>query len=291
MGLFEDIKLGKYNLEIFIIIGILFFNLYWNKTTETMADVGPLTEDRVKQLIYETYLIDVNAIKNLSDVATQLQAGGLTVPGNLTVKGNLLTEGELTAQLGNFRLGNIEKDQWMFHAPSDDRGGLWIARVVRNGDPNWANGLNLLTSADGTLNTGGNFNLTPRGTIVVWSGATAPAGWALCNGENGTPDLRGKFILSWDPRGGKHGKVPGNNYSELWGSGGDQVHQLSVGELAAHAHGFGANVNAYRKFDTADGNEPGDFGGEAYVSTGAAGGNEVHNNMPPYFVLAYIMKL
>lgn len=285
MGLFEDIKLGKYNLEIFIVIGILFFNLYWNKTTETMADVGPLTEDRVKQLIYETYLVDVNAIKNLSDVAAQLQAGGLTVPGNLTVKG------ELTAELGNFRLGNIEKDQWIFHAPSDDRGGLWISRVQRNGDVNWSNGLNLLTSADGTQNTGGNFNLTLKGTIVAWSGVTAPVGWALCNGEAGTPDLRGKFILSWDPRGGKHGKVPGSDYNQMGGSGGNQVHQLSVGELAAHTHAFVANINAYKKFDTADGNEPNDFGGEGWSNTAATGGNEVHNNMPPYFVLAYIMKL
>ncbi len=291
MGLIEDIKLGKYNLEIFIVIGILFFNLYWNKTTEPMTDVGPLTEDRVKQLIYETYLVDVNAIKNLSDVATQLQAGGLTVPGNLTVKGNLLTEGELTAQYGNFRLGNVEKDQWIFHAPNDERGGLWISRVQRDGNVNWSNGLNLLTSPDGTQNIGGNFNLMLKGTIVAWSGTTPPAGWALCNGEAETPDLRGRFILGWDPRGGKDGKVPGIDYNQLGGSGGNQIHQLSVGELPTHTHKFCANVNAYRKFDTADGNEPGNFGGEACPDTAGAGGNEPHNNMPPYYVLAYIMKL
>ena len=38
--------------------------------------------------------------------------------------------------------------------------------------------------------------LLPSGVIVMWSGTTSniPTGWALCNGANGTPDLRNRFI-------------------------------------------------------------------------------------------------
>lgn len=38
----------------------------------------------------------------------------------------------------------------------------------------------------------------PTGGIIMWSGtiASIPAGWALCNGANGTPDLTDKFIVS-----------------------------------------------------------------------------------------------
>ena len=37
----------------------------------------------------------------------------------------------------------------------------------------------------------------PRGMISMWSGVaeTIPQGWALCDGTNGTPDLRDKFVL------------------------------------------------------------------------------------------------
>jgi hypothetical protein len=39
---------------------------------------------------------------------------------------------------------------------------------------------------------------TPTGGIIMWSGtiASIPAGWSLCNGANGTPDLTDKFIVS-----------------------------------------------------------------------------------------------
>lgn len=37
----------------------------------------------------------------------------------------------------------------------------------------------------------------PGGVIVMWSGTTAPTGWSLCDGTNGTPDLRGKFIVGY----------------------------------------------------------------------------------------------
>lgn len=35
----------------------------------------------------------------------------------------------------------------------------------------------------------------PSGVIVMWSGSSIPSGWALCDGTNGTPDLRDRFIV------------------------------------------------------------------------------------------------
>jgi hypothetical protein len=38
-----------------------------------------------------------------------------------------------------------------------------------------------------------------KGGIIIWSGDVAPEGWALCDGTNGTPDLRGRFVLGYNP--------------------------------------------------------------------------------------------
>jgi hypothetical protein len=40
-------------------------------------------------------------------------------------------------------------------------------------------------------------NGVPKGGIIMWSGGVnqIPEGWALCNGQNGTPDLRDRFIV------------------------------------------------------------------------------------------------
>ncbi|HND31438.1 MAG TPA: hypothetical protein PLA94_15660, partial [Myxococcota bacterium] len=69
--------------------------------------------------------------------------------------------------------------------------------------------------------------LVPSGTIAVWSGdiANIPSGWRLCNGANGTPDLRDSFVM-----GAGGGADP-------WSTGGANQHQLSVAEMPAHSHG------------------------------------------------------
>ena len=113
----------------------------------------------------------------------------------------------------------------------------------------------------GDLTVDGKFNYLPKGTIVAYNGTKAPKGWALCNGQNGTPDLRGRFIRMFNDNiggfNGWGGKVIGGNktsYSaDIGGNSradknswmlkhkfGDKAgtdHQvLSVNELPAHNH-------------------------------------------------------
>jgi len=53
-------------------------------------------------------------------------------------------------------------------------------------------------------------NVLPVGSIIMWgkSADTIPDGWAVCNGQNDTPDLRDRFILASDSDFG--GKGNGN---------------------------------------------------------------------------------
>ena len=71
----------------------------------------------------------------------------------------------------------------------------------------------------------------PKGMIIIWTGAISdiPKGWAICDGNNGTPNLKGKFLLgaNTDPNAAAMFRTPG--------MGGGST-KISVGQLPAHTH-------------------------------------------------------
>lgn len=111
----------------------------------------------------------------------------------------------------------------------------------------------------------------------MWSGASdaVPDGWALCNGENNTPDLRDRFVLG-----------AGNEY-EVGATGGEATHTLTIDEMPKHSHGIGSNSG--HNMWANPWSEPllGTYGQQS----GITGGDQPHNNMPPYYALCFIMKL
>ena len=64
MGLLEDLKSGKYNLVLFW--SVFYFYLSFINTVEPMANLDTDQIEQVKNIIYETYKIDVESIKNLT---------------------------------------------------------------------------------------------------------------------------------------------------------------------------------------------------------------------------------
>ena len=84
-------------------------------------------------------------------------------------------------------------------------------------------------------------SFVPAGIIVMWSGSDGgiPTGWALCNGGNGTPDLRGRFILASTYGGGIGGLFgAGTSTNHSTGqTGGLHDHVLSIAEMPGHNHG------------------------------------------------------
>lgn len=78
----------------------------------------------------------------------------------------------------------------------------------------------------------------PIGVILPYVGLVAdiPTGWALCDGQNGTVDMRNKFVM-----GGDHAAI-GNTggANEVTPSGSVNVtvnnHTLSASQMPSHGH-------------------------------------------------------
>lgn len=142
-------------------------------------------------------------------------------------------------------------------------------------------------------------NGVPVGGIIMWSGAATnvPAGWALCDGTTQygivTPDLRGRFVLGAGQGAGLTARTVGE-------AGGEETHKLLTTEMPKHAHSTAFVANGYpdswgRRDST---NVNGHFIMDPHVgpplanfSTTQEGSDVAHNNMPPYYALAYIMRI
>ena len=158
----------------------------------------------------------------------------------------------------------------------------------------------------------------PRGVIVMWSGAAnaVPAGWALCNGANGTPDLTGRFIVGAGATSvNKNNAGDGGSVYANGAVGGARSVALTKAQMPNHSHlhlndktlindagtAYNSGVLAYET-----GKSGYDRGGSSdgrIVRTGTAGGDATdtvvgtdglavaHENRPPYYALCFIMKL
>jgi microcystin-dependent protein len=139
-----------------------------------------------------------------------------------------------------------------------------------------------LTVSD--LHVSGAMNIFPSGIVVAWNGDVPPVGWAICNGKNGTPDLTNKFILG-----------VGGSYA-LNATGGSATTSLTVNDIPNHGHAIGfSSIYTAMALVQQDGlgktylNGMTDNKKESFLEK--TGGNASHNNMHPYYVLAFIMKL
>ena len=140
-------------------------------------------------------------------------------------------------------------------------------------------------------------------TIVAYLLPTAPPGWQLCNGEQllsidekyvinqnddfvKTPDLRGRIAMSVNPTS----VTPTNSFTKtvIGQNGGEEMHRLNHYEMPEHTHRF--TIDCWGKTIGGYGFSGGDNDIDDAVTVGDNGGSQPHNNMPPIFVLNYIIK-
>lgn len=109
----------------------------------------------------------------------------------------------------------------------------------------------------------------PPGGIILWSGIIVdiPNGFFLCDGNNGTPDLRDRFVVG----------------------AGDTYAVDDTGGTVNHTHTYTSDSHTHILEDgsqiaTGDGNL------NLTDSKNVTGTTDPTNHLPPYYSLAYIMK-
>ena len=175
--------------------------------------------------------------------------------------------------------------------------------------------------------------LVPVKGIIMFSGTAAevPANWSLCDGSNGTPDLRNKFVIS------SQSYDSGDNRWETTITGtGSATGGSKDSHLPSHTHGINTSGNAtltdpghnhgitdpghshaisYTNTDSGAGrSEESGNGGQSGTnstnsnttgisvnsntpgitlggSTESQGSSNLNQNLPPYFALAFIMRV
>jgi len=202
---------------------------------------------------------------------TKLSADELTVQLGLSTEGRVATTGPLEADGGT---------------SADVLGSLTVSagNLAVHGGMNVSGATLRAKEASG-------YGVVPKGAIVALApGCSIPDGWALCDGNNGTPDLQGRFIYGC---GGD---------SDRGSVGGEAVHTLKIEEVPAHSHTVDYKVAEVfnRGYKCAADDSDDDDQAWADVDEGERnvdftsdswGGNGAHENRPPYRALRYIMKM
>jgi microcystin-dependent protein len=153
--------------------------------------------------------------------------------------------------------------------------------------------------------------------LVSWN--YPPKGWAFCNGQlmainqnqalfsllgttfggNGQtnfalPDLRDRAPVHF-------GQRPGGSSFNLGQTGGEKAHTLTIAEIPVHTH-LVSGSSAAGSLGSPSGNLPAVSSKPAYgtaspdvvmspLAVGNAGGDQAHENMPPYLVLNFVIAL
>jgi hypothetical protein len=255
---------------------------------------------------------------------TQANWSGFTTPVDVNNNGSIATNGSTLFTGHNFYFNSGWKAKAVTGSAmigyTTNAINFYVAPTVTTaGDPiSWGTALTIdganskvavqagyTFSTPGLTVTGTTTGIIPIGVIVMWTGtiASVPSGWALCDGTNGTPDLRNKFIIGAYADAGNIAQTTVTNptaptYTKYGGTKDAIVvsHTHSITD-PGHSHSYiqpdAPHVICPPSSPTSaiDSRTPTSTGTSTTgISINSAGSDGTNQNLPPYYALAFIMK-
>lgn len=230
----------------------------------------------------------------------------LTVGGPMTVSGLVTATNGLTVSGGATTVGAV-------NAASASISGEFSATTVKIGAQSVTatsivaaiNSMTPTTAIPTTQAVTSFVNQAiPIGAILMWSGTTIPTGWALCDGTNTTPNLADRFVLGRGTRrnigaiGGSEtvtlitDNLPAHTHNASLGNAGNHSHATTTGNPTKGSIPFYGTIGTENLLGTNSQSQTGAVGDHTHsVTVSNTGGGTAHDNMPPFYVLAYIIRV
>jgi hypothetical protein len=154
--------------------------------------------------------------------------GGDTMTGTTTVNGviNLASSGSI--QGGEFT------------GPVRSGAGVTAGQITVSGGQPMSGTATILTSSNVQANLPSGTSLALTNMIVLWAGTSLsiPSGWVICDGTNGTPDLRDQFIVGGGGSLPTNGTYSASTATDSGISGTTAGYALTLADMISHVHPF-----------------------------------------------------
>lgn len=250
--------------------------------------------------------------------------------GYVYIEGEILYHEKQTISPGCY----IEESPIAVNANNVEYPEAWRRRTLKDGTPDGYIPWTSFTKAEDVSISALLTNPTlafVSGMIIMWSGSLIPHGWALCDGQQGRPDLRGRFIVG---SGGQYhtgdtggapsvalteAQMPKHSHTATI-TGGRHKHDYYLATSGSHKHtiwqddqigkknsgtttgtGYDAKSETsgspVKGYTSTEGGHTHDFNihdspsHEHGITIAETGGTAAHENRPPYYALAFIIKL
>lgn len=118
--------------------------------------------------------------------------------------------------------------------------GVTAGQIFVSGGQPKSGTATILTSSNLASNLPAGTDLCRTNMIVLWAGTSLsiPTGWHLCDGTNGTPDLRDQFIVGGGGSLPTNGTYAAPTGSTTPGGGTSGTYALTLADLPTHVHPF-----------------------------------------------------